>query len=339
MFKLNKKQLDVIAIGDIAVDTFIKIKEAETKCDPTGDHCELCLRYGGKIPYESINTCYSAGNSSNVSLCMSKLGFKTALISNVGNDENGKKCIEKLDINGVDTRFISKENNKITNCHYILWYGVERTILTKHEKYNYKWLDNKKIDRLLTPQWIYLSSMGEESLSLHNEILEYLKTHDNVKLAFQPGTFQIKLGKDALKEIYKRTDIFLSNKQEAEKILEVSDKDIPELLKMIYSLGPKIVVITDGLNGAYAYDGKDTFFTKALLHSPLESTGAGDSFSGAFLGAIISGRTVKEALLWGAINAKSVVEHIGPHDGFLTKNEIEKEIKNIEVGYQPIKIN
>lgn len=339
MFKFKKEQLDILAIGDIAVDVFIKIKEAETKCDPTGDHCELCLRYGGKIPYESINTCYAAGNSSNVSLCMSKLGFKTGLLSNLGADENGGKCLDKLQKGGVNLKFISKQKDKITNCHYILWYGVERTILTKHEKYTYKWLDDKKIDRLVSPKWIYLSSMGEESLSLHNEIIEYLKSHKDVHLAFQPGTFQIKLGKDALKEIYQNTEIFLSNKEEAEKILGVEDKPIPELLSLISSLGPKIVVITDGLNGAYAYDGKEIFFTKALSQTPIESTGAGDSFSGAFVGAIILGKSIRDALLWGAINAESVVRYIGPHDGLLDRDSIENRIKNLSDDYKSIKIN
>ena len=339
MFKFKKEQLDILAVGDIAVDVFIKIKEAETKCDPAEDHCELCLRYGGKIPYESINTCYAAGNSSNVSICTSKLGFKTGLISNLGDDDDGCRCLEKLNNVGVKTDFISREKDKLTNCHYVLWYGTERTILTKHQDYRYKWLDDKKMGRFVSPKWIYLSSLGENSTSLHGEILEYLVKHQEVKLAFQPGTFQIKLGKDALKDIYEHTEILLSNKQEAEKILETKNKTIPELLPMIYLLGPKTVVITDGLNGACAYDGKDIFFMKALPHTPVESTGAGDAFSGSFVGAVVLSKSISEALVWGAINAKSVVEHIGPHDGLLSRDEIEKEIKNIQVDYQPIKIN
>lgn len=339
MFKFKKEQLDILSVGDIAVDVFIKIKEAETKCDPAGDHCELCLRYGGKIPYESTNICYAAGNSSNVSICTSKLGFKTGLISNLGDDDDGDKCLDKLNKIGIKTDFISKEKNKLTNCHYVLWFGIERTILTKHQEYKYQWLDDKKMGRFVSPKWIYLSSLGENSISLHTEILEYLEKYKEVKLAFQPGTFQIKLGKDALKDIYAHTEIFLSNKQEAEKILGVSGKEIKDLLPMIKELGPKMVVITDGLNGAYAHDGKETFFMKALPHTPVESTGAGDAFSGAFVGAIILGKTMPEALVWGAVNAKSVVGYIGPHDGLLSRNDIEKEIKNISVDYQPIKIN
>jgi len=50
---MNKdKQIDILAIGDVAIDVFIKIIDAEAKCDLEGEHCKLCVSYGGKIPYE-----------------------------------------------------------------------------------------------------------------------------------------------------------------------------------------------------------------------------------------------------------------------------------------------
>ena len=76
-------------------------------------------------------------------------------------------------------------------------------------------------------------------------------------MAFQPGTFQMKFGKEKLKGIYKRTDVFFSNKEEAQRILETEEGDIKILLKNMASIGPKIVVITDGVKGAYSYDGRE----------------------------------------------------------------------------------
>lgn len=333
------KQVDILAIGDIVTDVFIKIKEAEAVCDLHGEHCKLCLNYGGKIPYESAQVCYATGNSSNVAIAASRLGVKSALMTNIGDDQNGIDCLDVLKKENVDTYCVKKENGIPTNYHYVLWYNKERTILVKHEKYNYEWTKTKESEEYHSPSWLYLSSLGEDSLSFHNEISDYLERHKNVKLAFSPGTFQIKLGKNNLEKIYKRADVFLCNHEEAERILETEEKDISKLIKMIYDLGPKLVVVTDGINGAYAYDGSEVLFMKALPQIPVESTGAGDSFSSAFVTALFLGKNIREALVWGSLNARSVVGEVGPHKGLLDRKEIEEYIKNIPEDYQVIKLN
>lgn len=330
-------KIDILAIGDIATDVFIKIKEAEAKCDIDGEHCKLCLNYGGKIPYESAEVCPATGNSSNVAICLSRLGLKSALMTNIGDDPTGIDCLDKLKKENVDTTFIKKETGKVTNYHYVLWYEKDHTILTKHEKYEYEWVDNS-IKSVIS--WIYLSSLGENSLSFQNKIIEYLEEHNQTKLAFSPGTFQIKLGTEALKEIYKNTEVFICNHEEAQAILKTEEEEIPKLIKKIHELGPRIVVITDGVKGAYSYNGNDIMFIKAFTEQPaIESTGAGDAFSGTFVGALALGKNISDALIWGMADSRSVVLYVGPHKGLLMKNQIEEYIKNTPADYKPVKIN
>ena len=335
----TNKKIDILAVGDIAIDAFIKINEAEALCDLEGEHCKLCLSYGGKIPYESVETCYAVGNSSNVAISASRLGLRTALMSNIGDDKNGIDCLNVLKNENVDTTFIKTEAGLPTNFHYVLWYGHERTILVKHEKYHYEWIKTKESEEYHSPTWLYLSSLGENSVRFHDEIISYLKRHINVKLAFEPGTFQIKMGAETLSEIYQRTDLFFCNREEAEKILRIDKMESVELLKKIHELGPKIVMVTDGMNGSYAYDGKDTYHLKVCDENAIESTGAGDAFSSAFTSAIIHGKTIEEALMWGGCNASSVVMHVGPHKGLLTKEQIEENIKNKPANFKPEKIS
>lgn len=334
------KQIDILAVGDISTDVFIKIKEAEAKCDITGEHCKLCLSYGGKIPYESAEVCNATGNSSNVAICASRLGLKTALMTNIGDDQNGIDCLNKLTKENIDTTFVKKESGKPTNYHYVIWYEKEHTILTKHEKYQYEWTKTKESEDYHSPAWIYLSSLGGDSLHFYDEIVNYLKKHIKVKLAFSPGTFQIKLGTEALKDIYQKTEVFICNYEEAQIILKNESEDIPTLLKEIRKLGPKIVVITNGIKGAYSYNGNDVLFIKAFLEHPaVESTGAGDSFSGAFITALYLGKKIEDALVWSMANSMSVVSFVGPHKGLLTRKQIEEYVKNIKNDYKPIKLN
>ena len=336
---MEDKQIDILAIGDIATDVFIKIKDAEEKCDTNGNHCKLCLNYGGKVPYESAEVCFAVGNSSNVAVSTSRLGLKSALMTNMGDDKNGKNCLDVLKKENVDTTFVKIEAGKLTNYHYVLWYEKDRTILVKHEKYEYEWTNTEESKEYNVPTWIYLSSLGEDSMRFHDEIINYLKIHTKVKLAFQPGTYQIKIGHESLSEIYKRTDVFFCNYDEAQKILKTDEKDFKKLLNSIHELGPKIAVITDGVDGAYSYDGNEILFMKAFPINPIESTGAGDAFSSAFITALSQGKEIRDALVWGTANAASVMMYVGPHKGLLNKNQIEEYIKNKSNGYEPIKVN
>ncbi len=328
------KEFDFIAVGDIVDDAFIKLKEASVYCDLDKEHCQICMRFGDKIPYDSVTVVPAVGNSPNASVSAARLGLKSALVTNLGKDKNGQEAIEALKENGVDVSLVTSHDGKKTNYHYVLWYGDERTILIKHELYDYKWPD------IGSPQWLYLSSLAENSLPYQHEIATYVKNHPTIKLAFQPGTFQIKLGYEALKDVYEVSEVFFCNVEEAKRILKVKESKIENLLKDVHNLGPKIVCITDGPAGAYAYDGNEAW--KMPIYPdpkpPLDRTGAGDSFSATFTSALALGKSLPEALSWGPINSMSVVQGIGAQEKLLTREELEKYLTEAPDNYRPEKI-
>ncbi|MEK7198231.1 MAG: carbohydrate kinase family protein, partial [Patescibacteria group bacterium] len=231
---------DFLGIGDTTIDAFIRVSQAEIRCDENNNHCQLCLNFADKVPYEDVFVVPAVGNSANAAVSASRLGLKSALMTNLGDDNNGVDCVKALAEENVGTQLVAIAKAKKTNYHYVLWHKDDRTILIKHEKYDYKIYDFDE------PEWIYLSSLGENSLPFHQELLKFLNDKPEIKLAFQPGTFQIKFGKEALAGIYKRSDVFFSNKEEAQIILETNEDDIKKLLKAMADLGPKITVITDG---------------------------------------------------------------------------------------------
>lgn len=335
-YKYMENKVDILAIGDIAAEPFIKIKEAEIEPEKNSDEFNLCLDYGGKVPFESDLECFAVGNSSNVSIAGSRLGLKTSLVSYVGNDDTGSKNIEKLIEENVDTSNIEIIKGMESNYHYVLWYKGERTILVHHVDYPYKLPEIRE-----TPRWVYLSSLSSNSLSYHEEILKYLNDHPDVSFAIQPGTFQIRLGVENLKGLYNRANIFFSNKEESQKVLNTDNEDIKFLLSEMFKLGPKLVVITDGVNGSYSFDGEKMLHMKSFYEKSetLENTGAGDAFSGAFVSALVYEKTVEEALVWGTINSKSVVQFVGPHQGLLNKEQLGKIQTELGDDARPIRIN
>ncbi len=328
------RQFDFIAIGDITTDAFIKLEKASVHCDINKENCQICMNFGDKIPYESLTVVHAVGNSPNAAVAASRLGLRSALVADIGADENGKECLESLRGDKVSERFVTTHKEMITNYHYVLWYEDDRTILVKHQDYE------RHLPKFPEPKWIYLSSLGGNSTLYHEEIAEYLAKNPSVKLAFQPGTFQMELGVEKLKEIYARTDVFFVNKEEAQRVLKSKEEDVKKLMLALNKLGPKTVVITDGPNGAYAYDGKDTFFMPLYPDPkpPYERTGAGDAFSSTFTVALAKGLSIENALRWAPINSMSVVQYIGAQKGLLSENDLLDLLSKAPASYQPKKI-
>ena len=321
---------DFVAIGDIVTDAFIKLKDASVNCDVNKEHCTITMAFGDKIPYESVDVVRAVGNSSNAAVAASRLGLNSALVTNMGDDTNGRECMDVLKREGVSLEFVEIHKGLETNYHYVLWYGDDRTILVKHQQY-YRCLPDIK-----RPKWLYLSSLGGDTLKYHAEIAEYIKNHKDVKLAFQPGTFQIKSGYEAFKEIYQNCQIFFCNTEEAERILGVTDLKIEEVLEKMRALGPKIVVITEGPKGLYAFDGENKIFLPAYPDPkpPLERTGAGDALASTTVAALALGKTLEQALEWGLVNSMSVVQQVGAQKGLLTKEEIETYLTKAPVDFK-----
>lgn len=331
------RKLDFVAIGDTVTDAFIRLEDATVTCDINHETCKICLPFAEKIPFESVDIVKAVGNSANAAVSAARLGLNTALISDFGNDQNGKECFQELKKNHVGTKYLNFHRGMKTNYHYVLWFEDERTILVKHETYPYKW------PRLPAPKWLYLSSLAANSYDYHLQIISYLQKNPQVKLAFQPGTFQMKLGYEKLKELYKRTELFFCNVEEAKRILGIATNDhssIKDLLVQMRELGPQIVCITDGPKGAYAYDGTDAWFMPPYPDPkpPYERTGAGDAFASTVTAALALGKPLSEALSWGPINSMSVVQYVGAQKGLLTQRELKEFLAKAPQDYRPRKI-
>lgn len=318
---------DFVAVGDIVIDAFIQLSEddATIQEDENTGRKTLAMNFGDKLPYKDVTVVNAVGNSPNASVSAHRLGLETALVTNLGNDRWGKDCLEQLRHEGVHTDFVKVHENKKTNYHYVLRYGAERTILINHETYPYQ-LPNFET----APRYMYFSSVGEHALPFHDEIASYIKQNDT-KLVFQPGTFQIRVGYEQLKDVYAVTDIFFCNKEEAQSILKSDEQDIPTLIRRFKELGPRLPVITDGPAGAFVVDDDDHAWHMPMYPDPappIDRTGAGDSFSSTFTAAIALGHDPATALTWGPVNSMNVVQHIGAQEGLLTRDELLELLDN-----------
>ncbi len=328
------EKLDFVAIGDIVNDEFIELSPewAKVVTDTESGRELLAMNFGDKIEFKDFVIVPAVGNSPNAAVSAHRLGLRSALVTDMGDDDEGDQMIRQLEQEGVDKRFVRRHAGKKSNHHYVLRLAPERTILIKHEEYPYSLPD------LGEPSWIYFSSVGEHnSLPYHEEIATYVKNHPTSKLVFQPGSFQIKLGYEALKSVYEASTLFFCNKEEAQSIVGEKGLDIKQLLHAIHQKGPKIVVITDGPRGAYASDGVSAWHMPMYpdIAPPVDRTGAGDSFSSTFTTALALGHDIPTALSWGPINSMSVVQEIGAQKGLLSQDQIQDYLRKAPPEYIP----
>jgi ribokinase len=328
------EQPDVISIGDIVTDAFIKLLNDQAVTYENDQGKWLAMAFGTKLPYDHVEVIEAVGNAANAAVAFARLGLESAFVTNVGADAHGRDMIKALDKQHVDSRFVRINPGKKSNYHYVLWYKEERTILIRHEDYDYHWPHLRPAE---TPKWAYFSSISEHAIPYHDQVADWLDEQPEVKLAFQPGTFQMEAGTHRLHRIYARSEVLILNREEAALVGGGNHDDIHDLFNHLHELGSKIVVITDGPNGAYASDG-DNRFSMPLYPDPappVDRTGAGDSFASTFVAALIKGSSIEDALRWAPINSMSVVQKVGAQAGLLHEKELEHYLHGAPDWYHP----
>lgn len=316
---------DLISIGDSVIDTFIPLVDAEVEVK--NGKKRLSMRYGDKIPVET-SVSMVAGNAANNAVGASRLGLKTAIYTNVGNkddDEADDRIKAKLKKERVDIRYVVENQELPSNHHVVLNFKGERTILIYHQpwKFNLPDLDKSK--------WVYLTSLSPSFIhsNLYDQLINYLE-RSGAKLVYQPGTFQIKQGIKKYPRMLPLVELFLVNKEEAKLILGFEsgeEMNIKKLLKGIADMGPRMVVITDGGEGSFGYDGENFYKLGIFPAKLLEMTGSGDAFATGCLAGLYYGKSLPEAMRWGAANGASVVEQVGPQAGLLTDDDMQKKLR------------
>ncbi len=329
-----KQKIDFLAIGDVLTDAFIELQEANVHCNIDNENCTISMPFGAKIPYKGVTVLPGVGNAPNASVAAARLGLASALIAITGQDEEGEKTLKHFEKENVMTDFISAQAGIPTNYHYVLRYGAERTILIKHEKFTYEFKSDQFENYDIG--WVYLTTIADGIDSYYEELSNWLDSRPEIKLAFQPGTFQIRAGIEKMKRIYARSNAVFCNKEEARTILNLPHADYSELHAKFRELGPEIVCITDGPNGATISDHEHGWFVPMYPDpkEPVDRTGAGDSCSSTTVIAIAHGKDLPTALSWGVTNSMSVVQEIGAQAGLLSQPKLEEWLEKAPTDFK-----
>ncbi len=316
---MNESEFDYISIGDTQHDVFLEVEEG-AKLFQEGDRSYLGLAFPEKITVKKCTTVTAVGNAANAAVGASRLGLKAAFYTVLSDDHIGKDEYKVFEDEGISTKFIQWDKNRRSNFSAVLNYKGDRTILVHHEKREYD------LPHLPFIPWVYFTSVAKEHEKLHEQVISYVN-ESHTKLMFNPGSHQLHDGLKGLKNILEVAHVFFVNKQEAQLLTMNDTEDEKILLSLLFKEGPSMVVMTDGERGSFCFDGT-TFYKLDIMKVPLvEMTGAGDAYATGFTVALAYGKPIAEAMRWGAINSASVIQYIGAREGLLTKENMEKLLK------------
>lgn len=316
--------MHVLTLGDIKHDTFVELPDASLLCKKHEQSCMMCFSYGEKIPVGAFFS-QIAGTAPNVAIGLTKLGHTAGVMSSIGTDYDGDRALDFLREHNVETALVvQKKTHRMTHA-VVLNYRGESTQLVAHNDTRHQFPRN-----ISPPDLFHIAEISNGYRAVFKDVLTFCKKNQT-PLSINPGVVQIQERSKELFALIRECTILFVNLREASLLANSPASITPKkLLTTLLALGPSMVVITDGKKGAYASNGPETFFAPCFPAHSKEATGAGDAFSCGVLGALLHKRPLAEALVWGSVNAASVVEYIGPTAGLLSSRDILRRLREQE---------
>lgn len=310
---------DVVTIGNALIDAFLTVHAENVHMRLNKADNELCIRLGEKILLDATHFLLG-GNACNLAVGMSRSGHSAKLLAEIGEDAFGSTIMQQLHKENVDTSSIAQkgESSFAVGIHF----QEDRTLFVQHHEREHSFPLSD-----IQAKLVFLTSLGSKWHHIYEQMVE-VKKNNSFLLALSPGTPQLAEGRTFLSPLIAVTDYFFLNKEEAQGLLSTTEEDPKRLLSLLYSLGPRVAVLMDGENGAYAQDAERVYFLPAKQAEVVEKTGAGDSWTSGFLSAVLFGHDIPKAMRQGNANAVSVIGQIGAQAGLLSQDMLEKNAEN-----------
>ena len=300
---------DIISIGSAVMDVILKSPNL---------HPGEPLPVGGKVEIEDLFLA-TGGGGSNTAAGFARQGLKTACIARFGDDLFGQFLSQELAKEKFDQKYLMpKKGDRTDYSTIILYQDGSRVILVHRGK--------TRIDETIFPwtaleetRWFYIASI-EGNVDLLTKVIEK-SAEKGIKIALNPGSRELK-EKDKLLSIFPKIEVLIINLEEA--ILFTGEEDENQALQKISEIGPKIIVVTHGKNGAHLFSQGKHLFSPTFKHKTVDELGAGDGFSAGFVSGLVKGFPLEKSLKMGMANGASVVMKIGSKHGLLGESDMEE---------------
>ena len=301
------KEKKAVIIGSLNYDIILKQKRLP--------------KIGETFVADSITMC-GGGKGANQAVQLSKFGGKAFMAGCVGTDKFGEELLSNLQKHNVNTDNVKLSEKNNTGMGIVNVFDDGKLIATITRGANYD-ITNSDIDKIkneiISAQIIILQ------MEIPIEVIEYVinlaSKHDVYIILNAAPACEIK------EEVLSKVNCLVVNETEASFYLNKEINDVKSSIENCEELYGKIkdlLIITLGENGSLLYDGKEKLHIKARKAEVTETTGAGDSFIGAFAYKLLNDSSYKEAAEFASLVSSITVTKIGAQDSMPTYEEVKK---------------
>ncbi|MFA5832899.1 MAG: ribokinase [Bacteroidota bacterium] len=264
------------------------------------------------------------GKGANQAVAAVRAGAKVSFIARVGNDVLGKEGIQRLSEERIDTRYVFHDTDVATGVAFIVVdeRGENSIVVASGANARLHPADIEKAKEEISSAAVLLVQL-ESPL---DAVLAAIKNaHRNGTIVIlNPAPAQV-LEASILKEI----DIITPNKVEAEMLTgtKVTDEEsMRTISKKFFDYGIKNVLITLGSKGIFAGLSGSMELIPAYQVRSIDSTGAGDVFSGSLAAFLSEGMSIEKGARMANASASISVTRMGAQNSAPRRTEIEKFI-------------
>jgi 2-dehydro-3-deoxygluconokinase len=281
-----------------------------------------------------------AGAEANVAVGLARLGHAVAYIGRVGGDGFGTAIVRALRAEGVDTRYVTKDDAARTGIMF-----RERRVLGAMDVVYHRSgsagsrMTTEDVDRAVDDglfheaRWLHLTGITPAvSASARAATMRAL---DAGRRAGATISLDINLRRrlwsdeDAapvIRHLASRVDVVLGSTDELALVADVDPETAPEdLVDAVAALGPATVVAKLGRDGALCRDGEQLVVEPGIaVPQVIDPVGAGDAFCAGFIAGRLDGVDLATALQMGNACGALAVAASGDQSGLPDRDELAR---------------
>jgi len=350
--------MKALTVGSATIDTIAVVDSdrIERMSMLNADSSFLLLEEGRKTEAHDIST-HCGGGAVNAAIAMARLGFDVSALVKLGQDARAETILARLMQEGVSTRWALRDGRLPTGASVMLAsHDRNAAIFTFRGANTLLEVDDLRDDAFAV-DIVYISNLSNKSADCFAELVKRAKARGAV-VAANPGVRQLSARGVAFQQSLGTIDVLAINRAEADILVPVLvakfgeggptlalgpgeepptlavrglsaggfEMSLVAFFKALLSMGPKVVLLTDGSRGAYAGSNEEILFMPALETEVASTSGAGDAFAATFVAYKVIGPSTADALRAAAANAASVVSHVDTQTGLLTRGAIADRI-------------
>jgi len=303
----NNLMIDLYCLGGASVDLVLEVPRLPLEGE------KLLANYFGQL---------AGGFIANTACAAARLGLHVAWGGSLGDDAFGQNLLDDFAAFGVRTGDIHPQKDATSDFTVVLVQpNGERTILVVPILPVVPLLTDE-MKRELCNSKIGYTALYEQDWFL--EVARLLHSYGGkIAVDLEINTLR---DQDAAKVMLAYADIIFSNEEALSKLS--GHADLAENVKDILSLGPEMIVLTQGCKGAALFTHETQYSTKPYQVVIKDTTGAGDCFHAAFLFGLLSKWHYQDCLDFASAASAILIQTIGARRGLPTVVDVQNFMEN-----------